>query len=84
MDRLARAFGRSVDSHLSTRSSNLTRDVTRDIKTRSNETTAYPRLAARGFNATESARLPRAVLNSTELGTAGLKARSFNGTALRA
>ncbi|KAL4906090.1 hypothetical protein BDW74DRAFT_151262 [Aspergillus multicolor] len=80
IDRLARAFGRSIDAHFRARSSNLT---TRDIKAPSNATTAYAQLAARVLNETESAHIPRGLLNSTELRTAGLKARSLNGTSLK-
>ncbi|KAL5050088.1 hypothetical protein BDW71DRAFT_174726 [Aspergillus fruticulosus] len=80
IDRLARAFGRSMDSHLRARVSNLT---TRGIKLPGNETAAYSSLGARGLNGTESVRFPRGSLDSTELGSAGLKARGLNGTALR-
>ncbi|KAL6236925.1 hypothetical protein BDW75DRAFT_205686 [Aspergillus navahoensis] len=80
IDRLARAFGRSMDSHLRARVSNLT---TRSIKLPSNETAAHSSLGARGLNETESVRFSRGLLNSTELGAAGLNARDLNGTALR-
>ncbi|KAL4979277.1 hypothetical protein BDW66DRAFT_128074 [Aspergillus desertorum] len=72
IDRLARAFGRSINSHLSARASNMT---TRHIKLSSNETTAFSQLGARGLNRTENVRIPRGPLNSTELGTAGFKTR---------
>ncbi|KAL4810444.1 hypothetical protein BDV18DRAFT_131019 [Aspergillus unguis] len=85
MDRLARAFGRSIDSHLWARSSNLTtREVIRDVKRAANETVASSQFAARGINATEAARFARALYNSTELGTAGIKARAWNGTTFKA
>ncbi|KAL5002324.1 hypothetical protein BDV10DRAFT_157638 [Aspergillus recurvatus] len=80
IDRLARAFGRSMDSHLRARASNLT---TRGTKFPINETAAYSSLGARGLNGTENVRFPRGLLNSTELGTADLKDRGLNDTALR-
>ncbi|RDW86389.1 uncharacterized protein DSM5745_03031 [Aspergillus mulundensis] len=80
IDRLARAFGRSIDAHFRARSSNLT---TRGINAPSNATTAYSQLAARGINGTERAHFPRGLLNSTDPRTVGLKARGLNGTSLR-
>ncbi|KAL4754079.1 hypothetical protein BDW72DRAFT_167336 [Aspergillus terricola var. indicus] len=69
IDRLARAFGRSMNSHLHARASN--------------ETAAYSRLGARGLNETESVHVSRGLLNSTERVTAGLKTSGLNSTALR-
>ncbi|CBF76412.1 hypothetical protein AN4950.2 [Aspergillus nidulans FGSC A4] len=69
IDRLARAFGRSMNSHLRARTSN--------------ETAAYPRFDARGLNETGSVHVSRGLLNSTELVTSSRKARSLNSTALR-
>ncbi|KAL4736580.1 hypothetical protein BDV11DRAFT_193554 [Aspergillus similis] len=69
IDRLARAFGRSMNSHLRARASN--------------ETAAYSRLGTRGLNETESVHVSRGLLNSTELVTTGLKTRGLNSTALR-
>jgi hypothetical protein len=69
IDRLARAFGRSMNSHLRARASN--------------ETAAYSRFGTRGLNQTGSVHVSRGLLNSTELVTASLKARGLNSTALR-
>ncbi|KAL4764336.1 uncharacterized protein BDW70DRAFT_129827 [Aspergillus foveolatus] len=69
IDRLARAFGRSMNSHLRARASN--------------ETAAYSRFDTRGLNKTGSVYVSRGLLNSTELVTASLKARGLNSTALR-
>ncbi|KAL4915323.1 hypothetical protein BDW62DRAFT_188772 [Aspergillus aurantiobrunneus] len=55
MDRLSRALGKSIDSHLRVRDGN----VTRDIKTRSNESTPYSQLNARNANGTDTIHLPR-------------------------
>ncbi|KAL2827041.1 hypothetical protein BDW59DRAFT_144584 [Aspergillus cavernicola] len=81
MDRLARAFGKSIDAHLRARGG----ASTADLKARGNVTTAYSQLSARGVNGTttEHAQFARG-LNVTETGTASLKARGWNGTVLKA
>ncbi|KAL4928398.1 uncharacterized protein BDV17DRAFT_264126 [Aspergillus undulatus] len=80
LDRLARAFGRSIESQLKVIEGNLTRGV----KVRSNETAPYSQLTARGVNETESALYSRGLFNSTGSGAAGFQIRHYNGTDLKA
>ncbi|KAL4873439.1 hypothetical protein BDV12DRAFT_159986 [Aspergillus spectabilis] len=75
LDRLARAFGKSLDSHLRARDDNLPSGS----KARGNETMGYSQLSARGVNGTEGV-LPRGLFNATDV---GLKARGLNGTVLK-
>ncbi|KAL4969741.1 uncharacterized protein BDV14DRAFT_165159 [Aspergillus stella-maris] len=77
LDRLARAFGRSLESQLKVIEGNLPERV----KARRNETSAYSQLVARGVNATEGALSSRGLFNTT---TSAFQARSYNGTASRA
>ncbi|KAL3469839.1 hypothetical protein BJX99DRAFT_64247 [Aspergillus californicus] len=80
MDRLARAFGRSIESHLKGRNLNVT---TSGLVARGNET-AYSQLSARGVNVTDNALVARGLFNGTGTGTTGYKARGFNGTIFKA
>ncbi|KAL4945048.1 hypothetical protein BDV06DRAFT_59447 [Aspergillus oleicola] len=77
LDRLARAFGRSIESQLKVIEGNLPERV----KARRNETSAYSELTARGVNATEGALSSRGLFNIT---ASGFQARSYNGSAFRA
>ncbi|KAL4885064.1 hypothetical protein BJY04DRAFT_158839 [Aspergillus karnatakaensis] len=77
LDRLARAFGKSLDSHLKARDNKLPSIV----KASSNETTSYARLSARGLNGTEGVHSPRGLFNATDV---TLKARGLNGTIFKA